>query len=448
MKTCKAKTIELLKEIKEVCKKENIRYYLSGELALFEQEEREIKDEFNNGAVAVFAEDVEKLMVLLDRKENRKVESLANNSGFPGFYARYMDTATTLINFTETAFTYDTNSLGVNIEIICGRSAHGFKGRILRKLKKLWVVENAPYFIKKHGQGKDLKQKLISVLWRVLKHTSLMGILFRVWIREGKTKTKICEIANNRGEIIKYRADIFGGTSETQWLNENFDVVKRLAKYTENYFESSKIIKPILHDIVDFDVPWEQMGKVIQQKGISLTDYQRYHREYLEWKKTVYNPMAKKRDRFYSYMFCAEDRMLQYRAFNGAKKQQVMKLYAEKEYDQLAVLLGEYISKIEEYAGYGIGFCSDAEIFRAAMSVMLYDEYRENRPLPEFKKRCKRLFNIINNTNYRHFDSVENVFWGQREKEDVLKARKAEIRRSVVQEAKGYYEKYGTGKRD
>lgn len=448
MKTCKAKTIDLLKEIKAVCEQESIRYFISGDLALIEQERTEIKDEFNNGAVAVFAGDVEKLTAILEKKECRKVESPANNSSFPGFYLRYMDTSTTLINYTETVFTYDTNSLGVNIEIICGRKKSGVKGKILSKLKKLWVAENAPYFMTKRRGKKKLKQRLITVFWGAVKHTSIMEKLFSAWIREGKTETKICEIANNRGEIVKYRTDIFDSTKETEWLDEKFAVVSKLPKFTGNYFENNKMLKPIMHDIVDFDVPWEQMDKSIQRNNIVLKEYQKDQREYLKWKRTVYNPMARKRDRFYSFMFCAEDRMYFYKEFNGEKKEQILALHQAGELDQLREILGEYIEKINYYATHFVGFCSDAEIFRAAMSVMLYDEYLENRPLPEFKKRCKRLFNIINNTNYRHFDSVENVFWGKREKENVLKARKAEIRRSVVQEAKGYYEKYGTGKRD
>lgn len=448
MKTCKAITIDLLKEIKAVCEQENIRYFLSGELVRFEKEQTEFKDAFNNGAIAVFAKDIDKLAALLGEKENRKIESLATNSKFPGFYVRYMDTSTTLINFAETVFTYDTNSLGVNIEIICGRKKNGFKGKVLSKLKRLWVQEHAPYFMTKRRGEKTLKQKLVTVFFRAVKHTSLMKKMYSVWIREGKTETKLCDIANNRGEIIKYRTDIFDSTVRTKWVEGEFDVVRKKSKYLDNYFESNKIIKPVMHDIVAFDVPWEQVGTSIRKHNISLEEYQSNQREYLKWKRTVYNPMGRKRDRFYSYMFCAEDRMYFYKEFNGEKKEQILALHQAGELEQLREILAEYIRKINYYAKHFVGFCSDAEIFRVAMSVMLYDEYLANKNLPEFKKRCKRLFNIINNTNYRHFDSVENVFWGEREDAAVLKARKVDIRRSVVQEAKGYYRKFGTGKRN
>lgn len=447
MKTCKAKTIELLNEIKAVCEQENIRYYISGELALFEREQTEIKDEFNNGTVAVFAEDIGRLTEALNEKENRSVESLADNSSFPGFYVRYMDPSTTLLNFTENAFTYDTNSLGVNIEIICGRMKDGFKGKILSRLKQLWVEENAPFYMTRRRGKRTLKKRLVTAFFNAAKHTSLMGKLFSAWVREGRAKTTLCEIATSRGEIIKYRTDLFDETAVTKWIEGEFNIAAKLVKFTDNYFESKKQIKTVQHDIVDFDLPWAQFEEAIRRNNISLAQYQDDQQEYLKWRRFEYKPMAKKRDRFYSYMFCAEDRMYFYREFNGEKKEQILTLHEAGELEQLREILAEYTEKIDYYAKHHIGFCSDAEIFRAAMSVMLYDEYLASRQLQGFKKSCKRLFNIINNTNYRHFDSVENVFWGKREKERVLQARKADIRNSVVEEAKVYYEKYRTGER-
>lgn len=448
MKTCKVKTIDLLKEIKGVCEQENIRYYISGELALSEKEHSEIRDEFNNGAVAVFAADIDKLIALLDKRENRKVESPANNSKFPGFYVRYVDTSTTLINFTEPAFTYDTNSLGVNIEIICGRRKNGLQGKVLGKLKKLWVKENTPFYIGRNAGKKSFKDKLVTVFFSVLKHTSIMGKLFKAWIREGKAKTTVCELATNRGEIIRYKKDIFDKTAKMELSGTEFNVAGNLKKYTENYYGSNVRVKPVMHDIAELKMPWEQMKNVIVKQGIDLAEYQKDQQEFMEWRKHEYLPVKRKKEKFNSYMFCAEDRMYFYKEFKGEKKEQIIALHKAGELEQLRVILAEYIEKINYYATHHVGFCSEAEIFRAAMSVMLYDEYLANNKLPDFKRRCKRLFNIINNINYRHFDSIENVFWGEREKEQVLKDRKKAIRQSVVQEAKRYYEKYRTGERD
>lgn len=447
MKICKAKTIDLLNEIKDVCEQEHIRYYISGELALSGKERSEIRDEFNNGAVAVFAEDIEKIMGLLNQKENRKIESLADNNKFPGFYVRYMDTSTTLINFTEKAFTYNTNSLGVNIEVICGRAKNGLKGKVLSKLKKMWVKENTPFYIARHSGKRTFKDKITAVFFAALKHTSIMGKLFWAWIHAGKAETTLCELATNRGEIVKYRTDIFDKTAKIELSGAEFNVVNNLTRYIDNYYDSGNRVKPVMHDIVEFDVPWNQTKKFISKYGINLTEYQNDQQEYLEWRKHEYLPVKRKKEKFNSYMFCAEDRMYFYKEFKGEKKEQILALHRAGELDALREIMSEYIEKINYYATHHVGFCSDVEIFRAAMSVMLYDEYLANNKLPDFKRRCKRLFNIINNINYRHFDSIENVFWGEREKEDVLKERKKNTRQSVVQEAKGYYEKYRTGER-
>ena len=447
MKTCKAKTIDLLREIKDVCGKADIRYYISGELARFERRHQECEDYFVNGCIAVFAEDVKLLTQLLEQIPDRKVESLANNSSFPGFYARYMDTSTTLISISEAAYTYDTNSVGINIEIICGNRKDTFKRKVLNRLKTMWVEQNRPRHAVKRPVKKGLSDRLTAAMFRLASHTPVMKKLYSAWIGAGAKKTKVYELATTRGDILEFRAGMFAKTASTEMLGEEFCMVENIRGFADAYFERHKIPRAEKHDVFDLDVPWEQYAAVIRRNNIQLNEYQKHYQKYLDWRIVDYLPKYRKRDKFYNYMFCAEDRMLQYRAFDPEQKQQVMKLYAEKEYEQLAVLLEEYISKIEEYAGYGIGFCSDAEIFRAAISVMMYRAYNKSAYLPDFKKASNRLINIVKMTNYRHFDSVENVFWGKREKESVLKARKTDIRSSVVQEAKGYYEKYRTGER-
>lgn len=174
METCKVKTINLLREIKDVCEAEQIRYFVSGELALCENRNKEIKDEFNNGTVAVFAGDIKRLAAVLKKRKDRKVEDLSNNSKFPGFYVRYMDTSTTLINFSEKAFTYETNSMGINIEIICGSSHDTIRGKVLSVLKKAWCQENTAYYIKHRDTRKRTVQYAAGLILKIAKHTQLM----------------------------------------------------------------------------------------------------------------------------------------------------------------------------------------------------------------------------------------------------------------------------------
>jgi len=442
MNTCKSKTIGLLTEIKNVCEAEGIDYYISGELALKEERHREFLEEFNNGAVAVFAKDIERLMAALQSIEHRKVESLKNNKKFPGFYVRYMDTSTTLMNFTEKAFTYDTNSMGVNIEIICGRNCDTFMRKVSYKLKEIWVASNSPFFLRARNKKQRYIHKMADIAFGILKCTPVMGKLFDIWVNDGKNISDRCEIATNRGQVVRYKTEIFESSATTSVLSEPFYVVQNLDVYNDKYFGKSRQLKPMRYDICDFNVPWEEFSKVMQRKNVKLSKYQQEQQNYLEWRSSSFLPKHNKKLRYYNYMFCAEDRMLMYKEFDVEKKAEVMELYHKKEYERLAELLEEYISKIRYYARYKIGFCSDSDIFRAAISVMIHDIFDAAKKKTGLKKACRGIVAIVKNTNHLHFDSVENVFWGEREDESLLIERKESILESVKQEIRECYEKY------
>lgn len=442
METCKVKTINLLREIKDVCEAEQIRYFVSGELALCENRNKEIKDEFNNGTVAVFAGDIKRLAAVLKKRKDRKVEDLSNNSKFPGFYVRYMDTSTTLINFSEKAFTYETNSMGINIEIICGSSHDTIRGKVLSVLKKAWCQENTAYYIKHRDTRKRTVQYAAGLILKIAKHTQLMKKLFDAWIREGSTESKSYELAVPGGSIIKYSADMFENTAQTSYIGAEFVTVENLREFTRTYFNGRTKMRPVTFDICDLQVPWEQFSKSIRQNGIPLTKYQIQEQKFLSWRSDNYFPMRSIRRKNYSYMFCSEDRMLMYKEFDGDKKQQVMSLYKREDYDKLRVYLEEYIETINKYARHKIGFCSDHEIFEAALCVMLHDALEASKTADEFRKTSNKICRIVQYVDYRHFDSVENVFWGEREDAEILKARKAQLLDKMQKKAEEYYEQY------
>lgn len=450
MKTCKSKTIDLLNEIKSVCDANEIKYFVSGDLALFEVDRMEVADEFANGSVAVFARDVKKLTALLEKKENRKVESLENNSKFPGFYMRYMDTSTTLVNFKETAYTYDTNSFGINIEFICGRRRNTFKRKVLYKLKQMWVKENAPHYMRKRNEKRSLKDKMVSAFFKAAKHTPVMKWLYSEWIREGSAKTKKRDLATTRGTIARFDAVLFAGTRKMMRLGEEFrgfTVARRTKLYTDAYFVNNKIRRSFAYDVCSLDVPWEQFSATIKKNHINLKQYQEDEQQYLNWKKDVYQPVYNKRQRYYSFMFLAEDRMQFYKEFKGPKKAKVKRQYRNERYVRLNNTLAEYIDKVNYYANHRIGFCFDHEIFRITLSLMLRQAYNRSKSIEEFDRKSRRIVNIVRRTNFRHFDNVENVFFGERRKPRFLKRRKERILNSVIEEAANYREMFEEKKR-
>ncbi|MBQ3611226.1 MAG: hypothetical protein IJA01_03040 [Firmicutes bacterium] len=420
MKTRKEKTFELLDEVIAACEASDIRYVISGELALRRVEGTEVPDNFNNAAVAVFARDIDKLCAALSKREDRHVESLANNSRFPGFYVRYTDPSTTLFNYTEPAFTYDVNAFGVNIEIICSIPKINFRRRILSQLKVVFVTENAPYYMDSRHKSKSINRALCMLFFKLFKDTSVMAYIYRKWIRVGSIKRKKYEIATIRGYIAEFK--------ESDFKEEN------RASFVSKYFGKDKRIKPTYHEVYDLEVPCRKFSQAIDEHDLPLKEYQKHQQKFLKWQQEVYFPMRKIRRKHYNYMFCAEDRMLMYKEFDAEKKQLVMDLYDKGNYEELREILAGYIDNINKYHKDTIGFCSDHEIFRVALSTMLWEISGKTGKPSAFKRRSRKIINIIKNTQYAHMDSVENVFWGDREDSAVLKQRKAQILKDIEQE--------------
>ena len=152
--------------------------------------------------------------------------------------------------------------------------------------------------------------------------------------------------------------------------------------------------------------------------------------------------MHMKRQRYYSYMFCSEDRVRLYKEFKGDKKNQVLVLYEKNDFNKLEEYLEEYISKIQYYARLKVSFCFDPDIFGIALSVMLDTAFKNSSNSNEFKRRSTEIINIIDYTDYRHFDSVENVFWGEREEKQVLLGIKKELKEKIEQKTEQYYTKF------
>lgn len=88
---------QLLKEIKEICESEKIRYYLGGWTALSAYCQKQCSEDMLLGHMMIHAEDADRMIEALEKKmpENRSLDHLKKNSDFPGFFLRYTAENTT-----------------------------------------------------------------------------------------------------------------------------------------------------------------------------------------------------------------------------------------------------------------------------------------------------------------------------------------------------------------
>lgn len=91
----------LLNEVIDICNNKQIPWFVSGRSAIRSYNGNMYKGGFLDMEVTIPVECVNLFISACHNKKDRYVESLKNNPGFPGFYLKYIDTTSTLINYNE-----------------------------------------------------------------------------------------------------------------------------------------------------------------------------------------------------------------------------------------------------------------------------------------------------------------------------------------------------------
>lgn len=94
---------DLLFELDDICRKNNLKYTLTGTFANTVAEEGKFPDKYDYITIAMTQGDIERLIEIVNTSENkhREIEYFLNNPYARGFQIRYCNNDTTLINVKE-----------------------------------------------------------------------------------------------------------------------------------------------------------------------------------------------------------------------------------------------------------------------------------------------------------------------------------------------------------
>lgn len=443
----KNRLLSLLNEIKEVCNESNIPFFLSGELALCKYMNYPVRDNINDATIMVFADDVKKLITLLHNEEkNRIVESLANNKKFPGFYLRYMDTNTTLCNCEDPSYNYETNSIGVDIEIICSRNTKGLRNKVLNVTRKKWHTGHRALYITKSLKGKrflvsQIYDKINKLFFKIIGNKNNMKKLFYAWLSQGDRNTSYYLIALNNGRLVTMNSKCFDSVRYVDIEGVNFPVVSDLHAFTNVIYPNKPKYKPTRNEFYELDIPWSKYEKVLKAKKFNLKKLQRKQKKYDIWKRRKYTPFVKKRNHYYGFLFCSGDRVKFYKDYDGEKRNRVRELYDAERYHEVAEEIEDYLEAIQYYASRNIGFCFDQLILEIAMNILVLQAVENYIDNDIFKRQCGKVLNIIKNVPVEHFDPSPNVFAENRRDKSVLEKEKERLYESVLELCNAYESK-------
>lgn len=375
------KLLELLDEVENICKVNDIDYFLSDHLAYYACTDHLYPDNFCDATIMMRTDDFNAFIDIVNKQNNpdRCIESWLNNPTYAGFSARYVNKNSLMLDVPY-IHRYKEYGLSVNIDVI----RYAPKGRLRRKALSLYEKG----WEANHKQGKKtrgIKSLLCAAVVRF--QTLLIGKkrmakrLFNMFISHYSsadylTKPK-CFIRRFNSKRKCFSAELFRETGYGEIEGKKYRVSSKCNKYlTELYghgwIRRKKVPtgrKPSIWTIIDPVAPYRlfldelKNHNDINLKGVlshrqSMTKINKVKRENRVYISKYWDTLFRTGDRFYLW----EKYM--------PIKDELVEAYNNENFEELSLMLSEYRELIYKYYKKGLGLCFDPDILE--MQIELY----------------------------------------------------------------------------
>lgn len=288
------KVLELLKEIDTICRKNKITYYLSPYLTLCAVTERPFPMNPASNDIYMKTGDMARFKNIFDEEPElrRALESMENNSRFPGFFLRYTDKDTLFYKLDEYG-KYKHPGLGINILPL--QCEYGPKG------KYLWNRMREEGWKRIYGKkGEWRNRRELGCIWMV-RVLSLCGrgwlakSIFRDLLRQPQDGAKTY-VLRYFDQNLYFPAHIFENPGEAMLGGESFMVPGNTDSYLtraygknyrnksmENYVPGSLVVCSTLIPCEEFLQQSKELKKFasVRKKREKRRQFGMNYREYL-----------------------------------------------------------------------------------------------------------------------------------------------------------------------
>lgn len=368
--------MQLVKEIDETCKENNISYSLYGRTAGAALESDKFTTQCYEFHIMMLSKDILLLKEKLKNKKirNRGFEDLSNNSQLAWNCVRYVDTGTTLIDRDDYV---QYKLLGVAVTI------HPVFGHIPDKVTKVMMKGNA-YF----NGGKEYNRYLwsdrfkrnISMIQfgkKIVGDSQFARRIYRSIEKDSRAEHgKEVYVHTEENKFVKMNYSVILNTKKVAFENQQLPVVddyknyfKRLygedwkKKYSVPYETANRIAV-----IRDAKKPYTQYLQEFEKQGIDFAKLREDFLEYGEWYNETYRHWEYVTSRKFAYARRSRDRIDLYCEYK--EQMDVLRDAAQKEdLSELKNLLKQYFVYTKRYLNYGLGFYINQEIFDLASLV-------------------------------------------------------------------------------
>lgn len=372
-----SKLFELLLELKQICKKNKIDMYLNEKLLYSALNGGEITGNFTEFSVTIKAKDIKKLVSAVNKIENRSIESLQTNKNFPGFHLRYVDEESLFFPLLKYG-QYEKMGFAIDINILSPTKTSKFDN----------VLELGIENLNSLSVSGGLKAKVYACLVFILCLFGKKRLTKKMFNKVNKsTEGKKYYYKKLLSKVEKYDASIFENLKTVTLNGEKFEVPDS-AEYIGNRIagvDSSKLkVNYATSQILDPNMPYKEYFEACKKRKVKVKVVGLSNMIFL-LRKVRYQFARRKINKAWDVMFRSKDRFELYDYYKPLKND-ILKLYGEKNYDELRKILEPYLLKVEYWYSKKLGLSFDPVIFDILVELLIMDG-RE--------KYAKELINMI-----------------------------------------------------
>ena len=372
MTDVQGKLLELLTDIKDICTREKIKFYLCAETAYGAVKNHAFLSGSCHAHVAMTTADVLKFVAAV-KKENRPdriLDSMLNNATYTDFTVRYGDPNTMLVRLPYKPGG-EVPCIAVTIHMI--RYKPVLQKKYFRYTRALWRASQ------KDAKAYTNALKRIAVVGcRIVK--GLVGPeklgrhFFKKWCALFSANKKSAKVSICDGKFIYKREiimredtvmlegvefPVFGYVDD--YLNQTYGCAN-FRKITPKYAKESATLLASSH------ISYKKYFEQAKAMGIDFDAVRRNMKHYEKYRAIVAAD-NKVIDKYYALVDRTQKRYAMYEKYMPMKKL-LIQLYEEERFKELNLLLKPYRSALWSCYKKGLGLCFDKKIFEMTTHIL------------------------------------------------------------------------------
>lgn len=360
------KRLELLCELKGICQKNKIRYYLFSKGLLQAARSNEYIDENGDLTVVMTPDNCEKFMraVKEENRADRFLDSMYDNPKFHRFCVRYGNTET--LDFLSSQCINPNCGIFVTVEILRNPAAGKFRNLTDQMLEAGWETRNT---MKWTSIKRKLSCFLVCVLCFFIGEKGAGRWLFKRFMMGAKKKTKgRYYLKPFWGKRTYFPAIWFSYMYDIVFENNTFTTIKPYELYLKQIFGAKwKTRKfPFTKEnhytrIVDAEISSKEYLAHLQSSGIDVKEVFK-HKQKTDRKYAPAMTIGAQTSRYWDIMCMCGERHKLYEKYIP-QKLYIIELFRSNDIKMLMEVLDDYYKTALLYSKKGLGMLFDEDIF-------------------------------------------------------------------------------------